>query len=145
MERVDDDVDVFLHSARMADDLARLDGVIRGVFPEEERVLWRGRMWGGTEQAIVGYVAVVQSRPRGGDVEWFLVGLAEQKNHLSVYVNAVEDGVYLVQARAARLGRVKVGAAAVTFRSVSDIDLDELRALLIRARELNASGDEGAK
>lgn len=145
MERVGDDVDVFLGHARMAGDLARLDEVIREVFPEEDRVLWRGRMWGGTEQAIVGYTTVVQSRPRGDDVEWFLVGLAEQKNHLSVYVNAVEDGVYLVQARAASLGRVKVGAAAVTFRSVSDIDLDEFRALLVRARELNDRANKNLK
>ena len=77
-----------------------------------------------------------QPRPREGDVEWFLIGLAAQKNRLSVYMNAAEAGGYLVQARAARLGRVKVGAAAVTFRSIADLDLAEFRALLIRAREL---------
>ncbi|MEV8338757.1 hypothetical protein [Leucobacter sp. NPDC077196] len=53
-----------------------------------------------------------------------------------MYLNAAEAGGYLVQARAARLGRVKVGAAAVTFRPVSDLDLAEFRALLIRASEL---------
>lgn len=136
MERVDDDVDAFLRGAADAADLLRLDEIIRDALPEEDRVLWRGPMWGGTNQAIVGYGSIVQPRPRGGDVEWFLIGLAAQKNHLSVYVNAAEAGGYLVQARAARLGRVKVGAAAVTFRSVSDLDLAEFRALLIRASEL---------
>ncbi|MHD0307160.1 MULTISPECIES: DUF1801 domain-containing protein [Rhodococcus erythropolis group] len=137
MERVSEDVDEFLRRATRTNDLVRLDEIIQEALPGEERALWRGRMWGGTEQAIVGYRSISQPRPRGDDVEWFLVGLAEQKRHLSVYVNAVEEGVYLVQSRTSRLGRVKVGAAAVTFRSVTDLHLPEFRSLLIRAGQLN--------
>jgi hypothetical protein len=138
MERVADDVDMFLRDARKTDDLVRLDEEIREALPGVDRVLWRGKMWGGTDQAIVGYGRIVQPRPRGNDVDWFLVGLAEQKNHLSAYLNAAENGNYLVKSRASRLGNVKVGAAAVTFRSISDLNLPEFRALLIRAWDLHA-------
>ena len=93
-------------------------------------------MWGGTEQRIVGYGGIAQPSPRGASVEWFLVGLAEQQRHLSVYVNAAEDGEYLVKRRAADLGKVKVGSAAVTFGSLADLDEPVFRALLRRAREL---------
>lgn len=136
MEIVDEDVDAFLASGARSAALQELDRVITRSMPGLTRVLWRGTMWGGTDQAIVGYGSIRQPRPRGEDVEWFLVGLAEQKRHLSIYVNAAEDGEYLVQRFANGLGKVKVGAAAVTFSSIDDLDLEGLHALLLRARAL---------
>ena len=145
MEMVDEDVDAFLQASGRADDLVALDALIVDALPGVSRVLWRGKMWGGTDQAIIGYGLIRQPRPRGADVQWFLVGLAGQKKHLSVYVNAAEAGSYLVQQRASDLGRVKVGAAAVTFGSVADLDLLQFRALLVRAREItpDTQADDG--
>jgi hypothetical protein len=138
MERTDTDVDGFLASAEgpRGDDLRALDRIISEELGGLERVLWEGVMWGGTEQRIVGYGGITQPRPRGASVEWFLVGLAEQQRHLSVYVNAAEGGEYLVKRRAGELGKVKIGSASVTFDSLADLDLDVFRALLRRAREL---------
>jgi hypothetical protein len=138
MERTDADVDVFLAgvAGERGDDLRELDRIISEEFAGLERVLWEGAMWGGTEQRIVGYGGISQPRPRGASVEWFLVGLADQQRHLSVYVNAAEDGEYLVKRRAGELGAVKVGSAAVTFASLADLDRPAFRAMLRRAREL---------
>lgn len=136
MDRVKDDVDGFLTAASRPEELRRLDEIIREALPGLDRVLWRGKMWGGTDQTIAGYGSIAQPRPRGGSVDWFLVGLAVQKSHLSVYVNAAENGEYLVRTRADQLGKVKVGAAAITFRSVEDLDVEAFRSLLERAREL---------
>lgn len=133
---VDEDVDAFLRACGRSEEMVALDALVVDTLPGISRVLWRGTMWGGTEQAIVGYGLIRQPRPKGYDVEWFLLGLAEQKRHLSLYVNAAESGTYLVKQRASLLGKVTVGAAAVTFRSVADLDLAQLRALLVRAREL---------
>ena len=138
MERTDTDVDGFLAGIEgpRADDLRALDRIVAEELAGLERVLWEGPMWGGTEQRIVGYGGISQPRPRGGSVEWFLVGLAGQQRHLSVYVNAAEDGEYLVKRRAAELGAVKVGSAAITFAALADLDEPAFRALLRRAREL---------
>ena len=138
MERTDTDVDGFLTGVEgpRADDLRALDRIIAEELAGLERVLWEGPMWGGTEQRIIGYGGITQPRPRGASIEWFLVGLAMQQQHLSVYVNAAEDGEYLVKRRAAKLGNVKVGSAAVTFASLEALDLDAFRAMLRRAREL---------
>lgn len=138
MERTDTDVDGFLAEAEgpRGDDLRALDRIISDELAGLERVLWEGPMWGGTEQRIIGYGGITQPRPRGASVEWFLVGLAMQQKHLSVYVNAAEDGEYLVKRRAAGLGAVKVGSAAVTFASLADVDEQALRSLIRRAREL---------
>ena len=95
-------------------------------------------MWGGTEQRIVGYGSYRYVNASGADVDWFVVGLAMQKSHLSLYVNAVEDGAYLVKRYADRLGKVKVGSANVTFKRLSDVELDVLLEMVARARELLA-------
>ncbi|WP_418276474.1 hypothetical protein ACNHYB_00730 [Isoptericola jiangsuensis] len=134
MRRTDDDVEEHLRRARSAADLQAVDALVVGALPDVSRVLWRGVFWGGTEQAIVGYGDIAQPRPRVADVEWFLVGLAEQSRHLSLYVNAADDGGYLVRRYAPRLGRVKVGAAAITFRTVDDLDTAVLHDLLVEAR-----------
>ena len=86
--------------------------------------------WGGTEQTIIGYGDIRQPRPRGDEVEWFLVGLARQKNNFSIYLNAVEDGAYLGKQFADRLGKVKVGAASIGFRHLAAVDLDVLTEML---------------
>lgn len=138
MERTDRDVDAFLAAldGDRAEAVRELDRVISAEFAGLERALWEGEFWGGTAQSIVGYGAITQPRPRGGSVEWFLVGLADQSKHLSVYVNAAEDGEYLVRRRAGELGRVKVGSAAITITSLDRLDRDGFVALLRRAREL---------
>ncbi len=141
MHRTDDDVDAFLDGCESAESLRAVDGVVRGAAAGISRTLWRGVFWGGTEQAIVGYGAITQPRPRGRTVDWFLIGLAEQKNHLSLYVNAAEDGAYLVRRYADRLGRVKVGSAQIGFRSAADLDLDVLSELVARAVELTPDLD----
>jgi hypothetical protein len=121
-------------------DFAALDAELSAVMPTEERVLWEGKMWGGTDQRVVGYGAYRQQNRSGQAVDWFIVGLAAQKNHISLYVSAVEDGQYLVKRYADRLGKVKVGSAYVTFRRLSDLDLSAVREMAGRARELMSAG-----
>ncbi|QAY72903.1 DUF1801 domain-containing protein [Agromyces protaetiae] len=138
MERTGIDVDAWLASVGGAtgEALRALDALIAPEFAGLERALWRGVFWGGTDQDIVGYGAIRQERPRGASVDWFLVGLAAQAKHFSVYVNAVDDGEYLVRRLAPTLGRVKVGAAAVTFASPDRLDRDGFVAMLRQTRAL---------
>lgn len=136
MEPVTDSVEDHLRTAVRSAEMTVLDGWITAELPGISRVLWRGRMWGGTEQSIIGYGRLRQPRPRGAHVDWFLIGLAEQTKHLSVYINAVEDGAYLLKQRADRLGRVKVGAAASTFTKLENLDQAEFCSLIARAHAL---------
>lgn len=120
------------------EELTTLDGELSRVFEGHERTLWEGPMWGGTHQRIIGYGSLVQRQRSGAEVEWFVVGLAAQKDHRSLYVSAVEDGQYLVKRWADRLGKVKVGSANATFRRVADVDLPAVIAMAERARDLTA-------
>jgi len=118
------------------DDIATLDAVIAGAMSGEERTLWEGVFWGGTTQRIIGYGAYRYQGRSGAEGEWFKVGLAVQKNHLSLYVNAAADGQSLAKVYAPRLGKVKAGSANLQFKRAADVDLDVLREMVGRAKEL---------
>ena len=118
------------------DDIRTLDTELTRIFAGDERVLWEGPMWGGTEQRIIGYGAYRQQSRSGAAVDWFVIGLAVQKAHLSLYVSAAEDGQYLAKRYADRLGKVKVGSANIAFKRLSDVDLAVLLEMAERARDL---------
>jgi hypothetical protein len=117
------------------EDMAALDEVISAAFTGDERVLWEGKFWGGTQQHIIGYGSYHYSGRSGSEGEWFVVGLAAQKNYLSLYVNATADGEYLGKVYAPRLGKVKAGSANLQFKRAADLDLDVLRELAAAARD----------
>jgi hypothetical protein len=137
MQRTDSSPDTFIASLAddVREDIAALDAEISAVMAGQERVLWEGVFWGGTEQRIIGYGAQRYVSRSGTQVDWFVIGLARQKDHVSLYINAASDDGYLVKRFAGRLGKVKVGSANVTFKRLSDVDLPALRELLQAARE----------
>lgn len=141
MQRSQTTPDEFIASLPDAvrDDIATLDRVIADAFAGEERVLWEGEMWGGTSQRIIGYGAYRYTARGGDELDWFVVGLAPQKNYLSLYVNAAEGRQSLGKIYAPRLGKVKAGSANLQFKRAADLDLDVLREMAARARELVAS------
>ena len=96
-------------------------------------MLWQGVFWGGTHQSIIGYGHIDQTGSSGDVVEWFLVGLARQKRHYSIYVNATVDNAYLAHRYADRLGKVKLGAASIGFLRLEDLDLVILTELVTEA------------
>lgn len=138
MHRVSTSPDDFLAEQPdgVAADMVRLDALITSSMPGRARVLWEGVFWGGTQQRIIGYGDLVQPRPRGDDVEWFVVGLARQKSGISVYVNAVAQGRYLLADYTGRLGTARTGSASIGFRRADDLDLDAFTDLVRRAHEL---------
>ena len=127
---------LIIEDAEIADTLRALDRLITEAMPGRRRVLYEGTFWGGTEQEIIGYGHIVQSRQKGEDVHWFLVGLARQKDHYSLYVNAVDGGKYLGQQIEGQLGKVKLGSASIGFKALDDLDVAVLEELMRRAHEI---------
>lgn len=144
METADVTPDDYLTSLEdeVRETMVTLDQLISRAMPERRRVLWQRVFWGGTDQSIIGYGDITQTRTKGEDVNWFLVGLANQKSNCSLYVNAVVDGVYLGQHYADRLGSAKIGAASIGFRRLETIDLENLSDLMSRANEVTPPDPE---
>jgi hypothetical protein len=121
-------------------DMESLDREIAAAMAGEERVLWEGVFWGGSEQHIIGYGAYQYAGRSGAAGEWFRVGLARQKAYFSLYVNATDGQGYLLARFVDRLGKVKTSKANVTFKRASDLDLATLRELLQAVRAAAAAG-----
>ncbi|MGY1783627.1 DUF1801 domain-containing protein [Geodermatophilus sp. SYSU D00698] len=117
-------------------ELRRVDALVREAAPGLDREL----VPAGSGH-VLGY-GLLPYRPRSAreTTRWPLVALAAQKRHLSLYVCAVVDGVYLPEARAARLGRVSCGKSCVRFTSLDRIDRAELAALVRDAAAVTSSG-----
>ncbi len=141
MEPTNRDIGEFLASLPedVRGDMVTLDREISAVMEGLPRSLYEGKMWGGTHQEIIGYGLDSYVRSDKRRVEWFVIGLALQKNYLSVYVNTVEDRQYLAEKYGKDLGRVKVGKSSISFARLADIDLAKLVALVRRARELTTA------
>lgn len=140
MEKTDTDPAAIIAAApdALREDCAALDASISQVMSGLPRVAWEGVFWGGTTQRIIGYGEYHYQGRSGASGEWFIVGLAAQKQYLSLYVNAAEDGEYLVKRYAPRLGKVKAGSANLSIRRLADVDLEALLEMVGRARALLA-------
>jgi hypothetical protein len=138
MQRSETSPDDFLASLpdETRADMVAVDEALASAFEGEERVLWEGPFWGGTQQRIIGYGSYHYRGRSGAEGDWFVVGLAAQKKYFSLYVNAADDGTYLSERYADRLGTVKAAKANVQFKRAADLDLDVVREMAARAREL---------
>ena len=135
MERSDKNVDEWLESLEgdRADQIRDLHREILSAHPDVPCHLYVGKFWGGTDQTIVGYGVMDYTNRSGNDVKWFILGLADQKNYASLYVNAVKDGRYLLAEYADRLGASKVGSAVASFKDLSDANSDALAEMIAEA------------
>ena len=116
--------------------------LIKKALPGQDCALWEGVFWGGSQQQIIGYGNYSYLRSDKTRVEWFIVGLARQKNYFSVYVNAVDDGQYLTERYGPRLGKVKTGKSSITFRNLADVNLDVLSEIVEHAGKIMASDSD---
>ena len=117
-------------------DVERLNALITDLMAGQPKTMWEGRLWGGTDQQIIGYGDYRYTKSNGETVEWFIVGLAVQRNYISVYVNATDGGAYLAERYAERLGKVKVGKSSISFTSIDDVDLQQLSDLITEAKRI---------
>jgi hypothetical protein len=76
----------------------------------------------------------------GREGDWFVVGLANQKRYVSVYLCAVVDGEYLAEANASRLGKVSVGKSCIRFTKLEQLDLGVLAELVRQSADAVADG-----
>jgi hypothetical protein len=134
---------ISVHIASLPDEFRQsvydLDKMISDIMIGHSRVLWDGTLWGGTRQKIIGYGDYTINLSRGKKSEWFMVGLAIQKNYISIYVNAVEDGQYVAEKYRSQLGKVKIGKSSISFKHLVDLDIDTLKKVVSIARGQSVS------
>ncbi len=61
---------------------------------------------------------------------WPVISLASQKNYISIYICAVDDGKYVAETYKAELGKVSVGKSCIRFKKLEDINLSILKKVI---------------
>jgi hypothetical protein len=116
--------------------IASLDAPRRSEIEELHTFIWKTAPglkpyiegYGGS--AMIGYVRYHCRYASGKEGEWFVVGLASRKQDSSLYVIGKQDGGYIAEAWAPRLGYVDVGKWCIRIKRLDDIDRPELAKLL---------------
>lgn len=110
-------IDEYFEAAgEKGDDLHEIDTIITTTAPELKRQLFSG-----PSITMLGYGEMSWERPSGSGV-WPLIGVAAQKQYISIYVAAVKDGETVAQHYTDRLGKTNNGKNCIRFRRMEDVD-----------------------
>lgn len=64
------------------------------------------------------------------ELDWPVIGLASQKNYISLYVCAIDKGGYIAEQYKAELGKVSVGKSCIRFKKIEDVNLKTLEKVI---------------
>lgn len=115
--------------------LRSLDQLIKSSAPGLEQ-----QMVSGPAMNMIGYGMFHYKSKSGREGDWPVVAIANQKNYVSLYICATENGKYIAEANSDRLGKVSVGKSCIRFKKLEDLNLDTVRNIL---SELQARKDRG--
>lgn len=79
---------------------------------------------------MLGYGSFKYSNHKKEIINWPTVALASQKNYVSLYICALEDGEYIAEKYKDRLGKVSVGRSCIRFKKLEDLNLPELEKII---------------
>jgi hypothetical protein len=82
---------------------------------------------------MLGYGKFKYKSYKGEMMDWPIVALANQKNYVSVYVCAVENGEYIAEKNKERLGKVSVGKSCIRFNKLEKVNLEVLKEVIAAA------------
>lgn len=71
----------------------------------------------------------------GREGGWPVIGLTNQKHHISLYICAAKDGKYLAEHYGERLGKVDNGKSCIRFKKADDLNLEEMKHIVRDAAE----------
>lgn len=90
--------------------------------------------------AIIGYGNYHYKYSSGREGDWMLIGLASQKNYISLYICATENGEYLAEKNKEELPKASVGKSCIRFKKLEDVNLEVLKKLILKAEKLGGMG-----
>lgn len=79
---------------------------------------------------MLGYGMFDYRSKSGRTGTWPVIGLASQKNYISLYLCAVADGKYIAEAHKQEFPKASIGKSCIRFRRLTDIDLRVIVRLL---------------
>ena len=79
-------------------------------------------------------------------IDWPIIALANQKNYMSLYVCAIDNGEYLAEKYKDELGKVSVGKSCIRFKKLDDLNLKTLKKVIqLAAKSPGLIGEKESK
>ena len=91
------------------------------------------------EFGMLGYGKFHYKYSSGREGDWMKIGIANNKQYISLYSCAADDDGYVAERYKDRLPKANIGKSCVRFKHLSDLDEETLRELI---RETAAAGWE---
>jgi len=122
-------------------DLVRLHGLIRKAAPSLRRHFHKGTPAGeaGMRMKMIGYGKFRYAIKSGKTTDWPVVGVALQKNYISVYVAVAKGGRPIVSTYAGKLGELRAGHNNFSFVTFDELNATGLSSLLAEVALVFAS------
>jgi hypothetical protein len=116
-------------------DLLKLHKLMQDAAPGLKRYFHQGTPAGeaGMRMKMIGYGRFRYAIKSGKTAEWPVVGVALQKNYISVYVAVTRAGAPLVPFYAGRLGELRTGGNNFSFEKFDELNGPSVSALLAEA------------
>jgi hypothetical protein len=116
-------------------DLLKLDVAIRKAAPALTRHFHQGTPAGeaGMRMKMIGYGKFRFAIKSGQTVIWPVVGVALQKNYISVYLSITKDGAPIVDAGGGALGELRWGRNNFSFERYDDLVVETVALLFEEA------------
>lgn len=119
-------------------DLVKLHKLMARAAPALKRYFHKGTPAGspGMRMKMIGYGKFHYANKSKRPIEWPVIGVALQKNYISVYVSLTKAGAPLVPAYAGRLGETGMGSNNFSFVRFDDLRLPALSSLFVEAERI---------
>jgi hypothetical protein len=126
-------------------DLQSLDALIRKAAPILKRYFHAGTPAGeiGMRFKMIGYGQTRYRVKTGESTVWPVIGIALQKNYVSVYFAVNKDGAPIVDAYKGRLGELRTGQNNFSFARFDDLNAETLSSLVGETAEIFRSLPDG--
>jgi hypothetical protein len=123
--------DYYAFDRKRKSDLLRLHDLIRKAAPGLKRYFHRGTPAGeaGMRMKMIGYGKFRYAVKSGETIEWPVIGVALQKNYISVYVAVRKNGRPIVQTCKGKLGELRSGHNNFSFEKSDDLEIDAVSSL----------------
>ena len=102
-------------------DIQRLHDLVRETAPELEPTM---------EFGMLGYGKYAYTYASGRSGEWMKIGIANNKQYISLYCCAADDQGYVAERYRDRLPKANIGKSCVRFKRLSDLDEEVLKDLI---------------
>lgn len=125
-------------------DLVKFDKLMTKAAPALKRYFHQGTPAGeaGMRMKMIGYGKFRYAIKSGKTTEWPVIGVALQKNYISVYVSVTKAGAPLVPAYEGKLGELRMGGNNFSFVKFDDLRPPALASLLAEAGTIFRSNPE---